>query len=134
MPTREVVVKETSWKHVRMRRVGGVALISPKHNLIGGDETDELRQVIKELVEAGNRCLVVNFREVEFITSMGLGVFAEANATYRNRNGEVRLCQLGTRVNSIFVITKLIMLFDHHANEEEAIAAFAGKQGGCPDW
>jgi len=126
-------VKEVALRHTHMRKVGGVAVVAPKGSLVGGDETEELRQLLSDLAESGNRCLVVNFKFVEFITSIALGVFAQANATYRNRNGEIAVCHLDTKVNNIFVVTKLIFLFDHHDTEEQAIAALAGREGGCPD-
>jgi hypothetical protein len=44
---------------------------------------------------------------------------------YKGRSGEIKLCGLGKRMKSIFVMTKLIMLFDHHDGEEQALAAFA---------
>jgi anti-sigma B factor antagonist len=127
-------MKNTALKYMRVKRVGGVAVVAPRVNLVGGDETDELRQLLTDLAEDGNRCLVVNFRDVEFITSIALGVFAQANATYRNRKGEIAICHTDAKVNNVFVVTRLIMLFEHHDTEEQAIAAFMARPGGCPDW
>ncbi len=126
-------MREVALKHIRMKKVGGVAVVTPKGNLVGGDETEELRLLLNDLAEAGNRCLVVNFQDVGFITSIALGVFAQANASYRNRQGEIALCHLDAKVNNIFIVTKLSFLFDHHDTEEKAIAALAGRQGGCPE-
>jgi anti-sigma B factor antagonist len=114
-------------KHIRLRKVGSVAVIAPKGNLVGGDETDELRELLADLAGAGNCWLVVNFRDVTFITSIALGVFAHANATFRNRGGEIAICHTDAKVSNIFVVTKLIFLFDHHDNEDRAIAALAAK-------
>ena len=66
-------------KHLRLKKVGSVAVIAPKGNLVGGDETDELRELLADLAEAGHRWLVVNFRDVTFITSIAaLGIAAAA--------------------------------------------------------
>ena len=45
-------------------------------------------------------------------------------ASYKSRGGEIKLCMLGKRLKDLFTMTKLIMVFDHHDSEEEAIAAF----------
>ena len=128
-------------KHIRLRKLGNVAVIAPKGNLVGGDETDELRELLADLAEAGHKWLVVNFRDVTFITSIALGVFAHATATFRNRGGEIAICHTDAKVSNIFVVTKLIFLFDHHDSEDQAIDTLAAKaaaqtglaQAGAPD-
>ena len=54
-----------------------------------------------------------------------LGVLMRGYANYRGRGGEIKLCGLGKRIKDLFTMTKLIMVFDHHETEDEAIAAFA---------
>ena len=41
------------------------------------------------------------------------------------RGGEIKLCGLGKRLKDLFTMTKLIMVFDHHDGEDQAVAAFA---------
>jgi anti-anti-sigma regulatory factor len=50
-------------------------------------------------------------------------------ANYRSRGGEIRLCGLGKRIKDLFTMTKLIMVFDHHETEEQALASFAVEAG-----
>jgi anti-sigma B factor antagonist len=64
-------------------------------------------------------------RECDSLNSMAIGVLMRAYANYKGRGGEIKLCGLGQKLNSLFVMTKLIMLFDHHSDCDAAVAAFA---------
>ena len=57
--------------------------------------------------------------------SIAIGVIMRAFANYRGRGGEIKLCGLGKRLKDLFIMTKLIMVFDHHETEEQTLAAFA---------
>ena len=111
---------------VRRKALGPVTVISMRGGFVGDKETDELEKALMDEAAAGNTKLVLDMRECEMMTSMAIGVLMRAYANYKGRNGEVKLCGLGQRLNSIFVVTRLIMLFDHHTDCEAAVAAFAG--------
>jgi anti-anti-sigma regulatory factor len=44
------------------------------------------------------------------------------------RGGQMKLCSVDKRIENIFVITKLSLVFDVYPNEEQAIASFAEKE------
>ena len=58
------------------------------------------------------------------LNATALGVLMRGFANYKSRGGELKLCALGKRLKDLFTMTRLIMVFDHHNTEEEAIAAF----------
>jgi len=116
-------------KHTNVRRLNGVAVVHPKGNIIGGEETDELRNIIDELDGAGVSCLVINLANTTFINSTGLSTLIGAREKFTRRGGRVNLCYVDHRVNQIFVITKLTMIFDTFDNEEKAIAGCMGGSG-----
>jgi len=110
---------------VRRREVGSIAILSLSGSFFGDVETDALQQALLELAQAGNQRLVLNLSDCQALNSIAIGVLMRAFTNYRGRGGEIKLSGLGKRVKDLFVMTKLIMVFDHHATEEEAIAAFA---------
>jgi anti-sigma B factor antagonist len=69
---------------------------------------------------------VLNLAECEALNSVAIGVLMRGYANYKSRGGEIKLCGLGKRIKDLFTMTKLIMVFDHHDTEDQAIAAFAG--------
>ena len=113
---------------MKQRQVGDVAVLAPKGYLTGGDETDELEQAIKALGEGGNKHLVINLGETQHLNSTALGVLISAHSSYVRRGGQMKLCSVDQRIQNIFVITKLSMVFDVYPTEEQAIASFAERE------
>lgn len=109
---------------VKQREVGGIVIVSARGAFFGDRETDELEQALMAASAGGNLRCIVNLAECESLNSVALGVLMRAYANYKGRGGELKLCCLGKRLKDLFTMTKLIMVFDHHDSEEEAIAAF----------
>jgi len=113
---------------MKTRQVGDITILAPKGYLTGGEETDELEQSIKGLGEAGNKQLIINLGETQHLNSTALGVLISAHSNYVRRGGQMKLCSVDKRIENIFVITKLSLVFDVYANEEQAIASFSKKE------
>ena len=112
---------------VRRRAIRSVVVIYPAGSFFGDSETDELQKAIMDEAAGGNLRLVLNLSETTALNSIGIGVLMRGFANYRSRGGEIKLCGLGKRIKDLFTMTKLIMVFDHHETEEQALAAFAGE-------
>jgi len=112
-------IKETSLQD------GKIVVLHLKGNFVGGDETDELQNKIKELSEKGNLKLVIDLGEVAYLNSSALGVLISAHANYTKRGGKIKLCQLNKNLENLFVITKLSLIFDTYPSEIEAVAGFS---------
>jgi anti-sigma B factor antagonist len=110
---------------IRRREVRSIVILYPKGSFFGDDETDELQKAILDEGAAGNTKLLLNMSECNALNSIGIGVLMRGYTNYKGRGGEIKLCGLGKRLESLFTMTKLIMVFDHHDTEEQAIAAFA---------
>lgn len=110
---------------VRRRAVRSVVILSPMGNFFGDVETDELQKAIMDEAATGNARLILNMSECQALNSIAIGVLMRGFANYRSRQGEIKLCGLGKRIRDLFTMTKLIMVFDHHETEEQALAAFA---------
>jgi anti-sigma B factor antagonist len=109
---------------VKRREVRSIVILTLKGRFYGDSETDELEKAVMTEAAAGNKRLILNMSECDALNSTAIGVLMRGHANYKSRGGEIKLCALGKRIKEIFVITKLIMIFDHHDTEEEAIAAF----------
>ncbi|MEO5617967.1 MAG: STAS domain-containing protein [Candidatus Eisenbacteria bacterium] len=105
--------------------MGGIKILTPKGYLTGGDETDELQKTIETLSDGGNKFLVINLGETQHLNSTALGVLIRAHSNYVRRGGQMKLCSVDKRIENIFVITKLSLVFDVYPNEEQAVASFA---------
>src|SRR5512139_1087378 len=97
---------------LKSRQVGSISILMPKGYLTGGEETDELERAIKQLAEGGNKHLVINLSETQHLNSTALGVLISAHSSYVRRGGQMKLCAVDKRIENIFVITKLSLVFD----------------------
>jgi len=103
---------------------GGIDLIEVEGMLLGGDEIDLFRKAIDKSVETKATKLIIDFGGVTHVNSSALGVLVAAAITYSRRNWQLRICEVNKAVHSIFVITKLNLLFDLVATREEAMQSF----------
>lgn len=103
---------------------GDVAVLALKGSFFGDAETDDLMKAFNELVAQDNRKVVLDFSGCDAINSLAISVLMRAHANYAKRAGEIKVCGLDKRIKSTFVMTKLILVFDHHDTEAQAVAAF----------
>jgi anti-sigma B factor antagonist len=119
-------------QHVKVKRLNGVVVAQPRGYLVGGEETDELEKLIRDLATEGNVHLVINLGETQHINSTALGVLITGHTNYARRGGQMKLCSVDKRIQNIFVITKLSLVFDVYDTEEKAIASFASGKPSSP--
>lgn len=108
---------------VQMRRVGEVVVIACHGTIVGGSEAKELQHAIEQLLPLEPH-IVLDLAEVAFLDSAGLGVLVRLLHRARGASGDLKLCCLPRRVSEVLRITRLAAIFDVHASEDEAIAAF----------
>jgi len=113
---------------LKNRQVGSIAILTPKGYLTGGEETEELDKAIEKLSEEGNKHLIINLSEAQHLNSTALGALIRAHSNYVRRGGQMKLAAVDKRIENIFVITKLSLVFDVYPTEEQAIASFAEKE------
>lgn len=107
---------------------GKIGVIEVKGSLVGGEETDELRNAVADFVEQGNKKLVIDLSKVTYLNSTAIGVLVQAHTTYSKNKGRVKLCGINKSINNIFVITKLTMVFDVAEAREDAVKAFEAEK------
>ena len=103
---------------------GEVAVIELKGKLMGGPETAEIHDKVKELIAKGNIKVVADMDKVAWMNSTGLGTLMGAMTSLRNNKGDLKLAIIPDNVENLFVITKLITIFDTFDTVDEAIAAY----------
>lgn len=103
----------------------GVAIVEPRGSLIGGNEIDELKVTTRDLLDKGNRRLLIDLKGVDYINSSGIGALVSILTSYKNNQGMVKLCGMSKGVQNIFVITKLTSVFDVEDTRETALKKFS---------
>lgn len=100
---------------------GGIGLIEAKGSLVGGEETDRLRQAVAGFIDREYQKLIIDLSGVTFMNSTAIGVLVGAHTSYRKKGWRISLCGVNKNINSIFVITKLTLVFDVFDTQQEAV-------------
>ncbi len=103
---------------------GKIGVIEVKGSLVGGEETDELRNAVADFVEQGTKNLIIDLSKVTYLNSTAIGVLVSAHTTFSRNKGRVKVCGINKNINNIFVITKLTLVFDVAETKEEAAKGF----------
>ena len=82
---------------------------------------EQLFQLVDEL---GRRKVLLNFKNVEFLSSAALGKLITLNRKLQSAGGKLVLCEIDPQIYEVFEITKLNKLFTIHKGEQEALQAF----------
>ena len=110
--------------HFNIKEYDDVTVISVKGNLMGGPETVAIHEKVKELIEKDVKKIVIDLSKVKWMNSSGLGTMMGCLTSLKNAGGELRLSGVTEKVKSLFMMTKLITIFDTHDTVEDAVAAF----------
>jgi anti-sigma B factor antagonist len=81
-------------------------------------------QLFSLVDEAGRRKLLLNFANVEYLSSAALAKLITLNKKLQQAGGRLILCNIDPQIYEVFEITKLDKLFNIHAGEQEALQAF----------
>jgi len=109
---------------VKTQMEGDVALVHVSGKLMGGPESENLRNEIKQLLDKGTTKFVINLKGVPWINSTGLGALMAVYTSVQRGEGVLKLAHVSDRIQSLFMITKLLTIFDTYATEKEAIDSF----------
>jgi anti-sigma B factor antagonist len=104
--------------------VGDVAVVTPEGQFWGGKETDELNEKFKALIAEGNKKLVIDLGKVPYLNSTALGILVSVHSNYAKREGRVLLCNVEKKIQNVFVITKLSLIFEVQPDLPKAMAVF----------
>ncbi len=96
-----------------------------KGNVMGGPEAAEFQEMIKNLVNEGKKNIVIDLGDVKFMNSSGLGMLISGYTSIKNAGGEFKLANATEKIQSLFVMTKLITIFENYDSVDEAVNAFS---------
>ena len=84
-----------------------------------------LENTFSNLVDRGKYSLVVNFKELSYISSAGLGVFMAFIEKIRENKGDIKLSTMNDKVYNIFDLLGFPLLYEIYKEENEAIDKFS---------
>jgi anti-sigma B factor antagonist len=109
---------------ISTRQVDGVAIVDCSGRITLGEGSVVLRDTVKDLLAKGQKKILLNLGEVNYIDSSGIGELVSAYTTCKNQGGELKLLNLTKKVHDLLQITKLYTVFDVKDDEAAAVKAF----------
>ena len=84
----------------------------------------DLEKAFQNLLEEKKYKIVVNCRELTYISSAGLGVFMAYIEDVRKNHGDIKLSNMSPKVFNVFDLLGFPLLYDITKDEAEAIQKF----------
>ena len=81
-------------------------------------------QLFSLVDELGRRKILLNFKNVEFLSSAALGKLITLNKKLTQAGGRLVLCNIDPQIHEVFEITKLDRFFKIMKEEQQALQAF----------
>ncbi|MBI4093188.1 MAG: STAS domain-containing protein [Candidatus Kerfeldbacteria bacterium] len=111
-----------------MSQRGIVTVIAPQGFLTGGDETEAFEKTIKRCLDEGTKHIVIDCAGVKHMNSVGLGILIVGHSRAVRTGRRFVLARIDKHIESIFVTTKLSIIFDVYPTVELGVAALTEPQ------
>ncbi len=79
---------------------------------------------LTQLIEGGDKKILVNFEKLQYISSTGLRVLLAAAKQLRTVDGELRISSLNEVVKEVFDISGFTTIFKVFGSDSEALEGF----------
>ncbi len=95
-----------------------VAIVQPS-GILDGTRSVQFRQEISELIANKVDIVIVDFRDVTFMDSSGLGALVLSLKTVRAAKAQLFLCSINDQIKMLFELTSMDRVFEVFASREE---------------
>lgn len=83
----------------------------------------DFKTKLLEFINQGQRMIILNLSQVEFIDSSGLGTLISILKLLANHQGNISICEMQEPVKRTFNLTRLNQVFSVYSTEEECLKA-----------
>lgn len=101
-----------------------IFVIIPKGRL-DASNSGNLESKLLGLMDDGEKKILIDFSQLEYISSAGLRVLLMAAKRMKAAGGQLALCAMNENVKQVFDISGFSAIFNIYLNEEEGVAGLA---------
>ncbi|HBB36344.1 MAG TPA: anti-sigma factor antagonist [Cyanobacteria bacterium UBA8803] len=95
-----------------------VKVVQPS-GILDGTKAAQFRQEISDLVESNVDIVLIDFKEVTFMDSSGLGALVLALKTVRAAGGKLFVCSVNEQIKMLFELTSMDRVFEIFPTRED---------------
>ena len=110
---------------IETRKVDEVTILDIHGKITFSEGSGELSDAVSGLLEAGERKILLNVKEVKQVDSQGIAELLKAHVSVTKQDGQIKLTGLSGRLRELLTVTKLILVFDVQEDEQAALESFS---------
>ncbi len=110
---------------INTREKDDVVIFDIEGEIRRSDITDvTLHQLVKDQLDSGKRNILLNFQNVEFIDSFGVGEILASYISTHNLGGKLKIAKISKKLYLVFQVTMLTKVFEIFEDEDIALGSF----------
>ena len=106
------------------RQADGITILDVRGRITLAEGSVILRKSISDLIQTGNKRIVLNLHEVDYVDTSGVGELVRTHATLRKQGGQLKLVNVHKTLMDLLRMTCLHRVFDIQKDQESAIKSF----------
>ena len=113
-------------RRLEVEQIGDVSVVNFVDRKILDEQNIQVigEQLFSLVDQEGRRNLLLNFGNVEYLSSAALGKLITLNKKVQAAKGKLILCNIDPQIHEVFEITKLDKFFNIQKEEQAALQAF----------
>jgi anti-sigma B factor antagonist len=113
-------------RRLEVEQIGDVSVVNFVDKKILDEQNIQVigEQLFSLVDQEGRRNLLLNFGNVEYLSSAALGKLITLNKKVQAAKGKLILCNIDPQIHEVFEITKLDKFFNIQKEEQAALQAF----------
>lgn len=113
-------------RRLEVEEIGDVTVVNFVDRKILDEQNIQIigEQLFSLVDEDGRRKILLNFGNVEYLSSAALGKLITLNKKLQQAQGKLILCNIDPQIHEVFEITKLDKFFKIAKEEQQALQAF----------
>ncbi|MGF1482335.1 MAG: STAS domain-containing protein [Cyanophyceae cyanobacterium] len=94
-----------------------VKVVQPS-GILDGTQTDQFRQEIRNSLDENTQIILVDFKDITFMDSSGLGALVLSLKAVRSAGAQMILCSLNEQIKILFDLTSMDKVFEIFPDRE----------------
>jgi anti-anti-sigma factor len=107
--------------HIQQTDRDGITIVAPAGR-IDTTTSPAVEDALRRVVDSGARTIVIDFANVDYISSAGLRVLLVLAKRMRDLQGRLVLCSLGGPVRQVFQLAGFLPLFQVEPSQDAALS------------
>lgn len=101
-----------------------VTVLDLSGRLVFGEEVEALRECMGRLVAQNKTKVLMNFENLTFVDSSGIGTLMAVLSQVKESGGVVKLASAGAQVDKVLRLTGVLKVLELYPTKQQAMASF----------